>query len=455
MRRSSPTSATRRRASALDGPRSCRPRATVIGDLADAARGRDRVRGARGDGRSATRRSRAGGVELVPRTGLVERLRAVKEPDGARDDPRRPRRSRTRVFGALAEERFVGRTERDLAWRMRASCSTSTAPTSSRSTPIVASAENGARPHAEPGDARSGRDTLVIDRRGLPASTATRPTARARSRPASCRRSSRARTTSASRRRWRPRGDPAGRQRARRRRGRAGRDRRRPASASSSATGSATGSGLEVHEAPALAAGVADDARGGQRRHGRAGDLPAGRRRRPDRGPGRRHGRRPRAADAVPEGARHRRLECWPADGRRSSPPTVQERHAHRDRRPGLADRRVPAREARQGRGVRAHEAEDDRRPAPSSTGPSAPARSSRASHRGQEHAVPLRLRRRGRLHGRGDLRADPLPHASVEDELPFMLPSSSVQMLFVDGRPSGVQLPASVELRSPRPSPA
>ena len=36
-----------------------------------------------------------------------------------RDAPRRRARSRTRVFGALAEERFVGRTERELAWRMR------------------------------------------------------------------------------------------------------------------------------------------------------------------------------------------------------------------------------------------------------------------------------------------------------------------------------------------------
>jgi elongation factor P len=39
------------------------------------------------------------------------------------------------------------------------------------------------------------------------------------------------------------------------------------------------------------------------------------------------------------------------------------------------------------------------------------------------------------------------LPHAMVEDALEFMLPSSSVQMMLVNGRPSGVQLPASVEL--------
>jgi elongation factor P len=39
------------------------------------------------------------------------------------------------------------------------------------------------------------------------------------------------------------------------------------------------------------------------------------------------------------------------------------------------------------------------------------------------------------------------LPRAAIADELPYMLPSSSFQLLFVDGRPSGVQLPASVEL--------
>jgi elongation factor P len=39
------------------------------------------------------------------------------------------------------------------------------------------------------------------------------------------------------------------------------------------------------------------------------------------------------------------------------------------------------------------------------------------------------------------------LPHAEVEDELAYMLPSGSVQMLYVNGKPSGIQLPASVEL--------
>jgi elongation factor P len=39
------------------------------------------------------------------------------------------------------------------------------------------------------------------------------------------------------------------------------------------------------------------------------------------------------------------------------------------------------------------------------------------------------------------------LPRSSVEDALDFLQPSSTVPMLTVDGRPSGVQLPSSVEL--------
>ena len=39
------------------------------------------------------------------------------------------------------------------------------------------------------------------------------------------------------------------------------------------------------------------------------------------------------------------------------------------------------------------------------------------------------------------------LAHADVEDELPFMQPNTTVQVLAVDGKPSSLQLPASVEL--------
>ncbi|HLY94073.1 MAG TPA: elongation factor P [Gaiellaceae bacterium] len=39
------------------------------------------------------------------------------------------------------------------------------------------------------------------------------------------------------------------------------------------------------------------------------------------------------------------------------------------------------------------------------------------------------------------------VPHGDLEDELPFIQPNATVQVLAVNGKPSGVQLPASVEL--------
>ncbi len=39
------------------------------------------------------------------------------------------------------------------------------------------------------------------------------------------------------------------------------------------------------------------------------------------------------------------------------------------------------------------------------------------------------------------------VPHAELEDELMFMQPNATVQVLAVDGKPSSVQLPTTVEL--------
>src|SRR3954468_19302509 len=38
------------------------------------------------------------------------------------------------------------------------------------------------------------------------------------------------------------------------------------------------------------------------------------------------------------------------------------------------------------------------------------------------------------------------VPHSEIEDELPFMQPNATVQVLAVNGKPSSVQLPSSVE---------
>src|SRR5207249_5919037 len=56
------------------------------------------------------------GLELVPRRGLVEAMRAVKD-DGELAAIRRAAAITSDAFTRLAEELFVGRRERDLAWR--------------------------------------------------------------------------------------------------------------------------------------------------------------------------------------------------------------------------------------------------------------------------------------------------------------------------------------------------
>jgi Xaa-Pro aminopeptidase len=60
---------------------------------------------------------RNAGLELVPRRGLVERLRAVKD-EGELAAIREAARITDKAYAAFAEERFVGRTERALAWCM-------------------------------------------------------------------------------------------------------------------------------------------------------------------------------------------------------------------------------------------------------------------------------------------------------------------------------------------------
>ena len=59
----------------------------------------------------------AGGLELVPRRGVVEALRAVKDEDELALI-RRAGEITSEAFTRLAEEPFVGRTEKEVAWRL-------------------------------------------------------------------------------------------------------------------------------------------------------------------------------------------------------------------------------------------------------------------------------------------------------------------------------------------------
>jgi Xaa-Pro aminopeptidase len=94
---------------------------------------------------------RGGGAELVPRTGLVERLRAVKDEDELQKF-RRACAITDRMFERLVSEvRLVGRPERDVAWDIVRLYHEEGADEPAFEA-IVGSGPTGARPHARAGD---------------------------------------------------------------------------------------------------------------------------------------------------------------------------------------------------------------------------------------------------------------------------------------------------------------
>jgi len=102
------------------------------------------------------------GVELVPRRGLVEELRAVKD-DAELEAVRRAASLTSEAYARFAEERFAGRTERELAWRLDELFHELGAEAPAFET-IVASGPNSARPHARPSDRKVGAgETIVVD----------------------------------------------------------------------------------------------------------------------------------------------------------------------------------------------------------------------------------------------------------------------------------------------------
>ena len=89
-------------------------------------------------------------VDAVPVSGLVESLRAVKD-DGEIAAMRRSAALSDEVFAALAEERFTGRTERELAWWIERSFREGGAEGVSFDA-VVAAGAAASSPHAVPGD---------------------------------------------------------------------------------------------------------------------------------------------------------------------------------------------------------------------------------------------------------------------------------------------------------------
>ena len=101
----------------------------------------------------------AGGVELLPTRGVVEALRAVKDATEL-DAIRRAAAISDEVYTALSRERLVGRTESEVAWWIERTFREAGAEALAFDS-IVASGENGARPHAGAGETVIREGTLV------------------------------------------------------------------------------------------------------------------------------------------------------------------------------------------------------------------------------------------------------------------------------------------------------
>ena len=105
---------------------------------------------------------RAGSVEPVPRRGLVELLRAVKD-ERELAAVKEACEITDRVFERLVEERVVGRSERDVAWTIERLFHEEGADRVAFDS-IVASGPNSARPHGRATDRQIGRgETVIID----------------------------------------------------------------------------------------------------------------------------------------------------------------------------------------------------------------------------------------------------------------------------------------------------
>ena len=103
---------------------------------------------------------RGGGIEPVPRRGLVEQLRAVKDDDELASI-RRACEITDRMFERLIEQPFVGRTERGIAWTIEQLFHDEGADAVAFET-IVAAGPNSARPHGRATDRPIGRGEMII-----------------------------------------------------------------------------------------------------------------------------------------------------------------------------------------------------------------------------------------------------------------------------------------------------
>ena len=137
------------------------PPADLGGRLAELARGRVGFEAATVTVAAHAKLARSG-VELVPTERAVERLRAIKDASEL-DAIRAAAHAGDLLYGRLAVEPVVGRSEAELAWWIELALRDLGAEDVSFP-PIVASGPNAARPHHHPGDRLvEAGETFLVD----------------------------------------------------------------------------------------------------------------------------------------------------------------------------------------------------------------------------------------------------------------------------------------------------
>jgi Xaa-Pro aminopeptidase len=104
----------------------------------------------------------ADGVALLPARGVLQRLRAAKDEEEL-EAVRRAARVTDSAYERLAGEPVVGRTEREVAWRLEVILHEEGAESLAYPV-IVASGPNAAKPHHHPGERLIGAgETVIVD----------------------------------------------------------------------------------------------------------------------------------------------------------------------------------------------------------------------------------------------------------------------------------------------------
>jgi Xaa-Pro aminopeptidase len=142
----------------VEGVEPVQTKRNLLKELADTLSGRVAFERSLAYGSYETLRD--GGLDLVPTSGAVEALRAVKD-DGELDILRRACAITDRVFERLTDVAFVGRTEREVAWDLQQLFHDEGGDGLAFDS-IVGSGPTGSRPHARAGSRTIGAGELVV-----------------------------------------------------------------------------------------------------------------------------------------------------------------------------------------------------------------------------------------------------------------------------------------------------